>query len=738
MNPPRNESFNANEPPWPHSHSHFHPVIGPGGEGAQRAPKRRRTNTNTHGDNGPNRCNKSDMSVAHVVYNGDSDATRHRHSSSNREHGIMQEGDATGSPRFLGSASGIYLIRKVYDVLGRSHVARRHRDAADVVPGEEDQLAGFARSEAAHDGSHQVPGGMPAACFWGADEMTIATGSGNRNGNGNGNGKVSFDTLLRWTEGYFKYWHKLFPILHGPSFLALLEHVSIHGIEALRISSPADAIIVRSVLSICLADSRQVGGRHDPFPRDLIYLNQEDVAKSLVFVLNSPASIKNTQAALCVELFLISMLMFNMASRVGGIVVRMAFNLGLHRCPGRYPNFSPQDAALRKRLWWSLYCLDRMICQTLGLPLGIRDDDIDVCPPSEEMHGTRSSGVVARQDRGFQQLQLLTLLSKHAKLRGMILELRNKNIRFRYDDPERVLQVQAELKRWMNEVYDLSDAHAHTPSRRSPSVDDEQGEDTNTSSDYIEPSHKTLFIILQHELIISLHRPLLSSDLKTASSQAAFQECINASKAIIDTAASNSRNKGQVERGSNTADAHLLWPSLTWSVWMSCFVLAYAAIEGVITAVSAKRYANRALRVLKLLSLRKTSWPEKCTLAVEQLIAFLSARDGDVSQRPTEPARSEGHTEASQEYDAERQMQSHPFPNGSNKTGGIGITQEVPTSNLPGLNPTSGFDFANTQILEGANDFFADPLTALDFANFAQDSSTQDLLDFNFDLDGFS
>lgn len=148
---------------------------------------------------------------------------------------------------------------------------------------------------------------------------------------------VNFDNLLQWTEGYFKYWHPIFPFLHGPAFLGVLEQVGDNGIEALN---QADAIIVRSVLSISLADFRH------PFPPNLVFLNQDDVAASPTFVLSNPASINNIQAALCVELFLVSMLNFNMASRVGGIIVRMSFNLG----PSRFSNFSAHDALMRKRL----------------------------------------------------------------------------------------------------------------------------------------------------------------------------------------------------------------------------------------------------------------------------------------------------------------------------------------------------------------------------------------------------
>ncbi|KAI0904202.1 putative Zn(II)2Cys6 transcription factor [Ustulina deusta] len=431
-----------------------------------------------------------------------------------RERGVMRDGNEPGLPRFIGSGRGIHLIRTVYDALARSHIdpSRNRRDAAaDVVPGEEDQLTGPSPSDP------RTPGGSSS---------------------------VNFDNLLQWTEGYFKYWHPIFPFLHGPAFLGVLEQVGDNGIEALN---QADAIIVRSVLSISLADFRH------PFPPNLVFLNQDDVAASPTFVLSNPASINNIQAALCVELFLVSMLNFNMASRVGGIIVRMSFNLG----PSRFSNFSAHDAAVS---------------------LGVKDDDIDVCLPSEELHGpgrdSQSNDTALQgQWHEHEQLQLLAML--------------NKSIRFRREDSERALRVHAELKRWTNEVYDLTSIH---PQSQSSPAEDPGGRGPDTPEGCMHPSHRILLVILQHELILSLYRPLLVSDLGTLSSQAAFQECINASRAIIDTAADNSRDFGGKE--PKLKNGHLFWPSLTWSIWMSCFVLTYAVIKGITTAVSAKRQVH--------------------------------------------------------------------------------------------------------------------------------------------------
>lgn len=296
------------------------------------------------------------------------------HGAASQEVGLMRSSGTTGSPRFIGSGSGIHFIRTVYDVLARTtaaggHQADRSHIRGDLVPGEDDQLVDPSPDLA------DTPGTRSRAPFWRPEETIddVAPGAP----------PVNFDNLIRWTKGYFDSWHPAFPFLHGPEVLETFERVAAVGISG--VSEP-DATIVRAMVSISLADARQGGALPEAIPVSLLFLSQEHTSASLVFTLGCPASLKNIQAATCVQLFLISMLKFNMASRLGGIIVRMSNHLGLYRCPFRYPNFSRHESLMRKRIWWSVYCLERMVCQALGHPLDIVDDDGDVCLPSQELH----------------------------------------------------------------------------------------------------------------------------------------------------------------------------------------------------------------------------------------------------------------------------------------------------------------------------------------------------------------
>lgn len=108
-------------------------------------------------------------------------------------------------------------------------------------------------------------------------------------------------------------------------------------------------------------------------------------------VLTEESSILSLQALVSVQLFLLTMHRYNAASRLEGLAVRIAFQLDLHRCPLQTQQKPDKEAELCKRLFWSIFCIDRYICIRLGNPLGMRSDDVNVCYPHAERHGESGS-----------------------------------------------------------------------------------------------------------------------------------------------------------------------------------------------------------------------------------------------------------------------------------------------------------------------------------------------------------
>ncbi|KAH7239220.1 fungal-specific transcription factor domain-containing protein [Fusarium tricinctum] len=504
---------------------------------------------------------------------------KRKHSTSGpqpaREYGLMRDTGEHDAARFVGSGSGIHYIRAVHLRLAKRSASRTGSAINTLIPGEDDQL----RQDASTKRNREQ-------FLWKDDEVSSESET-----------LPAFEDLVNWSKSYFEAWHPVLPFLHGPEVLGLFEEVSKSGISSL---SSIDRVIVQSILSISLADSRQAIAFQKPIPRDLVFNSVDNALASSQFALTQPASVRSTQAALAIQLFLTSMLCLNAASRLGGLIVRTAFHMGLHRCPTRYPFFTAQEASVRRRVFWCIYILERLLCQSLGLPLDIRDDDLDVCYPGEERHAATN------KEENTERLQLLVFVTKHARIRGLILELRNKSMLQRQDTADRTAFVQAELAKWFNEIQDA--------------VEEDDLADWDTNAPTISEHHKLMLLVLKHESAICLNRPGLASEYPSSSYSSAFQACISAAKSILIILKKH-RNRHQLQENSIGVRSHtpLLWPSFTWSIWISAFVLIHAAFEKQIPLGSALRHVAAAKDILGHLAARDTSWPEYCLGAIDEL-----------------------------------------------------------------------------------------------------------------------
>ena len=64
-----------------------------------------------------------------------------------------------------------------------------------------------------------------------------------------------------------------------------------------------------------------------------------------------------------------------------GLALRMAISLGLHQEVSD-PGIALVEREHRRRVWWSVYSMDRIICVKSGNPISIHDNDIDVAWPT--------------------------------------------------------------------------------------------------------------------------------------------------------------------------------------------------------------------------------------------------------------------------------------------------------------------------------------------------------------------
>lgn len=495
----------------------------------------------------------------------------------------MRDGHGSSSATFLGSASGIHFIRSVYGAIG-TPATNGTTPGNDVVPGEDDRLT----SEASIERNNAI---------WHDHEVRNEPASNS-----------TFDELTEWTGSYFDLWHPAFPLLHAPSVLENLETISQGNLSRLQ---PWDVTVIKAITSLSSADRRQSGVQvARPPPRELLFHTFDDALTSLQPALIRPATIAGLQAIVCVQLFLVSMLRLNAASRVGGLIVQMAFQLGLHRCPVRFESFTSEDQQLRKRLFWSIYCIEKYVCQALGLPLTLRDEDIDVCHLNTERHGLVNHK--PRPDILDGRLQVLSFLARHAQIRASIIELRNKNIEERDRSPDTATFITARLTQWWNEVEDFLDQL-----------------ETLEISDF----HRVVLETTKHESIIMLNRPLLALPKHTAGHASAIHACISAAKSLLICL--TSRTSNDIPSSSHKPHLALVWPSFTWGAWMSAFILLYGAAEGKVGHTAAVRNVDRSLKILDRLAARGSVWPQACAVAVEDLRSILNQRQGNPAQDPS-------------------------------------------------------------------------------------------------------
>lgn len=104
----------------------------------------------------------------------------------------------------------------------------------------------------------------------------------------------------------------------------------------------------------------------------------------------------------------------NTAYTYTGLAMRLALTLGLHR---KVPENSAMSAAEREhrvRVWWTCYALDRIYTSKVGLPIMLRDEDIDVQMPSMD-------GLTLEEAEDFYPPELMTAQIKLARITGNIM-----------------------------------------------------------------------------------------------------------------------------------------------------------------------------------------------------------------------------------------------------------------------------------------------------------------------------
>lgn len=484
--------------------------------------------------------------------------------------------------QFVGSSSGVYFINTVRQAFSKnldqpgnsSPSGQGFPPPEDTLVGSEDSPRDKHRDLFSTTASPSITGGDgpgPESLGCWKYASTVSAQLGN---------VPPLDMAKELMMAYFKVWHPLFPFLHGPTFLQAMELLYSGDSQdptAVNQNQPPS----HDHSNVCWTTIFQCVFNLASLLRPDLHLppgSQIDSPSgmySLLGTLSSRHDLSSLQALLAAQLYLVAKMSLRTASTVGGCILRSMLHAGLHRCPFRYKELSSHDRQLRKRIFWCAYAIDRYLSQALGLPLGIQDSDVDVCPPgAHEVHfpGTSRAPLSSTgrsqsratepghlnegtEDQQRKRESALASYVESGKLTGRALELFHKSIVVRSIRRSSVLFLASDVHKWWNSLPRDLQGTPYPPAVSSSST-------TTTDKPF---NFGPFFTVLYHHLILLINRPFLSLSPSTAEFCSALQTCIGAARGILTAL------RAQVDGGQE-----LFWPGFLSAAWMSGLVLAFA------------------------------------------------------------------------------------------------------------------------------------------------------------------
>ena len=169
---------------------------------------------------------------------------------------------------------------------------------------------------------------------------------------------------------YFEQLHFTMPVIYKPHFMQryylLLNE---------RSGATLDSGFLSVFFAVCACASgllpREKGGS-STFSGMQYYEN----ALTLHYASTGEGSIEQVQCLALLSMCSAGWNTLAQSWKFAGQAVRAAQDLGLHRSPARGAGEALKEELCR-RVWWSVYGLDRLLSVCLGRPMGVEDDDCD-------------------------------------------------------------------------------------------------------------------------------------------------------------------------------------------------------------------------------------------------------------------------------------------------------------------------------------------------------------------------
>ncbi|KAL4075802.1 fungal-specific transcription factor domain-containing protein [Scleroderma citrinum] len=186
------------------------------------------------------------------------------------------------------------------------------------------------------------------------------------------------DLCDKLVEVYFQRLHFLMPVLDKPSFMIRYKKLMQMRHDTDFLDTEAAFTSVVFAIFACTArlveDVRLSKDSSDDGGMGMVYYER---ALILHYISHTSIQVSHVQSFILMSMFLCTINCLPQAWILVGQAVRTAQDLGLHRSPRRL-TISPIEKETRRKIWWNVYCLDRMLALALGRPLGVEDSDCDV------------------------------------------------------------------------------------------------------------------------------------------------------------------------------------------------------------------------------------------------------------------------------------------------------------------------------------------------------------------------
>ncbi|KAJ3762896.1 putative fungal-specific transcription factor [Lentinula raphanica] len=261
--------------------------------------------------------------------------------------------DEYGHMRWIGGSSTMSLIQS-FKALTTSPLHR-------ISPMEEDPLAPYPSANKLY---------FPASVFFGKVRALP------------GPEEVEYpdrDLADKLVNAYFSRFHFLMPVVDKPSFLRQYYKIMDNQQDHALVRSETAFIALIFAVFACAAnlvqdDRLSMSGRTDEGGMGMVYYERSLI---LQYISHANTQTAHVQCFILLSSFLCSVNCLPQAWILVGQAVRTGQDLGLHRSPRRLV-LSPIEIETRRKIWWGVYTLDRMLAVALGRPLGINDSDCDV------------------------------------------------------------------------------------------------------------------------------------------------------------------------------------------------------------------------------------------------------------------------------------------------------------------------------------------------------------------------